>query len=171
MPTQKRPLIARCQNCFHFVGNSDYALYRDQVALICPHCFTPLDARLGYNFVANLHAQGWNDDATIQLVWDQIITYEQFSLNAMRQRAGRSEKQHLFTEIHGLLNLLLGAEKPNDLRPVEMLDSACFTSPAKLGFSIRQLAQPFRIYHLMERRKALAIVICVLEDKVDAFGF
>ena len=170
-PTHKRPLIERCQNCYHFVGNPDYALYRDQMALICPRCFTPLDARLGYDFVANQHAHDWNDDATLQMVWDQIINYEQFFLKKMRQRAGRSKKQRLITEIHGLLDLLLRAEKPNDLRPVDVLDSAYFPSPAKLGFSTRQLSQPFHICHLVERRKALAIVICMLEDKVDAFGF
>lgn len=150
-PTHKRPLIERCQNCYHFV--------------------TPLDARLGYDFVANQHAHDWNDDATLQTVWDQIINDEQFFLKKMRQRAGRSKKQRLITEIHGLLDLLLSAEKPNDLRPVDVLDSAYFPSPAKRGFSTRQLVQPFHICHLVERRKALAIVICMLEDKVDAFGF
>lgn len=170
-PIHKRPLIERCQNCYQFVKHADYALYRDQMALICPRCFTPLDARLGYDFVANQHAHVWNSDATLQIVWDQIITYEQFFLNVMRQRAGRSKKQRLFAEIHGLLDLLLSAEKPNDLRPVDVLDSAYFPSPAKLGFATRHLAQPFHICHLVERRKALAIVVFLLENKVDAFGF
>lgn len=72
--------------------------------------------------------------------------------------------------MRGMLDLLLSAEKPNDLRPIDVLDSAYFPSPAKLGFATRQLAQPFHICHLVERRKALAIVICMLEDNVDAFG-
>lgn len=153
------------------VENPDCALYRDQMALICPRCLSPLDARLGYDFAANQHAHDWNGDATLQTVWDQIITYEQFQLKVMRQRAGRTKRQCLVFEFRGLLNLLLSTEKPNDLRPVDVLDSTYFPSPAKLGFATRQLAQPLHICHLVERRKALAIVIFMLEDTVDAFGF
>ncbi len=48
---------------------------------------------------------------------------------------------------------------------------AFLPSPAKLGFKTRQLTQPFPICHLVERRKALAIVIFMLEDRAEVYGF
>ncbi len=89
----------------------------------------------------------------------------------MKQRTVRSKRQRLVSEFRGLLDLLLSTQKPNDLRPVDVLDSAHFPSPAKLGFATRQLTQPCHICHLVESRKALAIVICMLEDKVEGYGF
>ena len=153
------------------IANPEYALYGDQMALVCPRCFTPLDARLGYDFVANQHAHDWNQDVAVQEIWQKITFYEQFLLATMRLKTRRSRKHGLRRNIAGLLDLLLQAEQHNDLRPIDVFDSPYFPSPAKLGFATRHLKQPFHICHLVERRKALAIVICMLEDTADAFGF
>ena len=170
-PVHKRPLIGRCQTCYRFVAGPEYALYRDQMALICPHCFTPLDGRLGYDFVTNKTAHAWNSNQTVRLVWDRIVTYEQFLLDVVKQRVKRTKKQRIFSEVSELLDLLLYAEKPNYLRPVDVFDSAFFPSPRKLGLPTRRLTRPFHICHLVERRKALAVVISILEDTPELFGF
>ena len=85
-----RPLIERCQKCYQFLNKPDYAMYGKNMALVCPSCFTPIDACLGYDFVTN---------------------------------------QHALENILGLLNILLAADRPNNFRPVDLLNSRYFTSP------------------------------------------
>lgn len=101
----------------------------------------------------------------------KITCYERIFLKALRKRAGHSDVQNIVTGLSELLDLVLHAEKPNDLRPVDMFNSAYFPTLAKLGFATRHLTYPFHICHLIERRKALALIICALEDTSDAFGF
>ena len=76
--------------CYHFVISPDYAMYKDQLALVCPHCFTPLDGRLGYDFVSNEDAHCWNGDDVVQAVWERIVQYERLFLRAVKSRAGHS---------------------------------------------------------------------------------
>lgn len=101
--------------CYHFVVRPDHAMYKDQMALVCPHSFTPLDGRLGYDFVAN-------------------------------------EDAHRY-------------------RSVDLFDSPYFPSPTRLGLATRHLNHPFYICQLVERRKTLAIIICIFADASEIFGF
>ena len=153
------------------IANPEYALYGDQMALVCPRCFTPLDARLGYDFVAKQHAHDWNQDVAVQEIWQMITSYEQFLPATMRLKTRRSRKHGLRMNIARLLDLLLQAEQPNDLRPIDVFDSPYFPSPAKLGLATRHLTQPLHICHLVERRRARAIVVSLLEGSYEAFGF
>ncbi len=167
----QRPLIGRCQTCYHFVASPDYALYRDQMALICPYCHTPLDGRLGYDFVSDKHAHDWNTDPVLHTAWNTIAKYEQFFLKIIKRRAGRSKGRRIVSEFSALLDHLLQAESPNHLRPVDMFNCAYFPSIARLGLATRHLQHPFHVCHLVERRKALAIMIGMLEGTSDAFDF
>ncbi len=100
-----------------------------------------------------------------------IAKYEQFFLNVVKGRAGRSKGQRILSEFSALLDLLLQAESPNHLRPIDMFNSTYFPSITKLGFATRHLQHPFHVCHLVERRKALAIAISILEDASNVFGF
>lgn len=52
-----------------------------------------------------------------------------------------------------------------------MLSSAHFPAPAKLGRATRHLRHPFHACSLVERRKALAILIALLEDCFNELSF
>ena len=86
-------------------------------------------------------------------------------------RTKRSKGRRALAEISELLDLLLHAEPPSDLRPLDMFDSGYFPSLTKLGDATRHLKHPFHICHLVERRKAIAIFISMLDDSSDTFGF
>ncbi len=170
-PVHERPLIAQCHHCYHFVVCPDYAIYGRQMALICPTCQTPLDARFGYDGVSDAHGQRWNMDDQIKTAWRILIRYERHFRSVLKQRTATSKKKDIQNEILSLLDLLLHAEKPNTRRLVDLMESPYFPVHSKLGYPTRHLKQPFRVCHLIERRKALAIVICLLEDRFEPFGF
>ena len=170
-PAHGRPLMELCHHCYRFVGTPAYALYGKQMALVCPACCTPLDGRLGYDGVSDRQAAEWNGDSQLGRIWQTLGRYEQYCQSILKLRSIRSKKKRIFTEILSVLNLLTRAEKPNNLRPMDLLESAYFPAHPKLGYRTRHLKQPFRACHLVERRKALAILICLLEDSFAAFGF
>ena len=163
--------MEQCHNCYRFVGTPEYALYGKRMTLICPACFTPLDGRLGYDGISDRQAAEWNDDAQLGRIWQTLRRYEQYCQSALKLHSAISKKKSIFVEIISMLNLLTCAEEPNDLRPMDLLESAYFPAHPKLGYRTRHLKQPFRACHLVERRKALAILICLLEDAFAAFGF
>ena len=170
-PVHGRPLMEQCHNCYRFAGTPDYALYGKQMTLICPVCFTPLDGRLGYDGVSDRQAIEWNDDSQLGRVWQTLRRYEQYCQSILKLRSTRSKKKDIVVEILALLNLLTCAEEPNHLRPMDMLESAYFPAHLKLGYRTHHLKRSFRACHLVERRKALAILICLLENSFAAFGF
>ncbi len=163
--------MEQCHHCYRFVGTPEYAFYGKQMTLICPACLTPLDGRLGYDGVSDRRAAEWNDDVQLDRVWQTLSRYEQYCQSILKLRSIRSKRKGIFAEILSVLNLLTRAEKPNNLRPMDMLESAYFPAHPKLGYRTRHLKQPFRACHLVERRKALAILICLLEDSFAALGF
>ena len=75
-PRHRRPLIERCQNCYRFVQDAEFARYGTQMALICPHCQTPLDAAQGLDFVNNNHVLDWQKDKLLPTIWKRLIRYE-----------------------------------------------------------------------------------------------
>lgn len=155
--------------CYHFVTSPDYAMYKDQLALVCPHCFTSLDGRLGYDFVSNEDAHCWNGDDVVQAVWERIVQYERLFLRAVKSRAGHTKSLHVLLEFSALVDLLLRTQIPDRHRSIDLFASPYLPSPTRLGLATRHLDHPFHICQLVERRKALAIIICMFEDANEMF--
>lgn len=164
-----RPLIERCQRCYRFVRHAGFARYGEQLALICPHCLVPLDGAQGFDFVSNHHVLDWQRDKVLPHVWRRLRRYERVFLKALKTR--QSKTQRLCQELRAILDILLRAKPPGRIRPVDLLGSAHFPAPAKLGGATRHLWQPFHVCCLAERRKAMAILIAVLEDCFEDLGF
>ncbi len=172
-PHHQRPLLERCQTCYHCVERPEAALYGDQVALVCPACATPLDAHFGFDYVSHAHAQHWMRDAEVQQAWHRLIGFERQVLEHLRQPEGQDPAREAlaFHALLGLMDSVLHADAPNSLRPLDLYESPYFPAPPKLSGATRHLKHPYRAAHLVERRKALALLIGLLEGAPQAFGF
>ena len=65
------------------------------------------------------------------------------------------------------MDSVLHADAPNRLRPLDLYESPYFPAPPKLSGATRHLKHPYRAAHLVERRKALALLISLLEGEID----
>jgi hypothetical protein len=147
------------------------ALYGTQIAFICPTCGAPLDGQLGIDCVTPTRAREMLICPATQSLWRSIIRYEQFLIDTPGKHRRNSKKRKMALIIRSLADMLLHASLGTPFRPIDCFDNRYFNVPRKLGYATRGLGEPFAAAHLVERRKALVVIIATLEDGFERFGF
>ncbi len=166
-----RPLNGRCTACFSWIEVPECAVYGKKIAFVCPTCGAPLDGQLGIDAVASQHARKMLKCPQTEALWRRIVDYETFLLRALRIKQGNAKRPKMAHIITTLANLLLHAANGSPVRPIDCFANHIFNAPSKMGWPTRHLSEPFAAAHLIERRKALVVIIATLEDSFAQFGF
>ncbi|RBW44139.1 hypothetical protein DS901_06870 [Loktanella sp. D2R18] len=103
---------------------------------------------------------------TTQSLWRSIIRYEQFLIDTPGKHRCNSKKRKMALIIKSLADMLLHASLGSPFRPIDCFDNRYFKVPRKLGYATRGLRKPFAAAHLVERRKALDVIINSFERKL-----